>query len=161
MSETNPKTEKASDRVHAWLLLSKANRALEAYASRSIQAMGMCSSDFAVLELLLHKGPLPVNTVGKRVFLTSGSMTAAVDRLERRGLVERQDNPGDRRARIVHLTSEGRALIEQLFKEHERDIERAFSCLTDTEVADLTAALRKLGRGTEALGEGRPDDERK
>ncbi len=161
MSETNQQTGKASGRVHAWLLLSKANRTLEAYASRSIQALGMCSSDFAVLELLLHKGPLPVNTVGKRVLLTSGSMTAAVDRLERRGLVKRQDNPEDRRARIVHLTSEGRKVIEKLFREHERDIERAFSCLTDREVADLTDALRKLGRGTEALGEGHSEIERK
>jgi len=161
MSETNQQIGKASDRVHAWLLLSKANRALEAYASRSIQALGMCSSDFAVLELLLHKGPLPVNTVGKRVLLTSGSMTAAIDRLERRGLAERQDNPEDRRARIVHLTSQGRKLIEKLFGEHERDIERAFSCLSNREVADLTHALRKLGRGTEALGEGHSELERK
>lgn len=137
--------------VHLWLLLWKTTKALEAHAAGSIQALGMCLSDFAVLEALLHKGPLPVNTLGKKVLLTSGSMTAAVDRLERRGLVERQDDPGDRRARVVHLTEPGRKLIEELFAEHRRDMERPVSCLTNAEIAALGSMLRKLGRGAEEL----------
>ena len=137
--------------VHVWLLLSKATRALEAHAQRSVQALGMCLSDFAVLEALLHKGPLAVNVIGKKVLLTSGSMTAAVDRLERRGLVERQDDPNDRRARIVHLTGAGRKSIRKLFAAHERDMERPVSSLTSGEIESLTGALRKLGREAERL----------
>jgi len=64
----------------------------------------MCGSDFAVLEALLHKGPLPVNEIGKKVLLTSGSITVAVDRLETKGLVERRAHGTDRQARMVHLT---------------------------------------------------------
>src|SRR5579864_5657109 len=105
--------------VHVWLLLWKATTTLEAHAQRSVQGLGMCQSDFAVLEALLHKGPLPVNAIGKKVLLTSGSMTAAVDRLGRRGLVERRNDPNDRRARVVHLTPEGRKLIRALFAEQE------------------------------------------
>src|SRR5678815_558664 len=93
--------------VHLWLLMWKAGKSLEAHAFRSIEALGMCPSDFAVLEALLHKGPLPVNTIGKKVLLTSGSMTAAIDRLTSRGLVERRGDANDRRARIVHLTNAG------------------------------------------------------
>ena len=134
-----------------WLLLWKATKAMEAHAERSVEALGMCLSDFAVLEALLHKGPLPVNVIGKKVLLTSGSMTAAVDRLERRGLVERQDDPNDRRARIVHLTEAGRRSIQKLFAAHERDMERPVSRLTNGEIESLTGILRKLGRGADAL----------
>jgi len=94
--------------VHLFLVLWKAARAVEAYAEKSITDLEMCGSDFAVLEALLHKGPLPVNAIGKKILLTSGSITAAVDRLEKRGLVERRAHGTDRRARIVHLTLEGR-----------------------------------------------------
>ena len=137
--------------VHLWLLMWKAGKSLEAHAFRSIEALGMCPSDFAVLEALLHKGPLPVNTIGKKVLLTSGSMTAAIDRLTSRGLVERRGDANDRRARIVHLTNAGRKFIGKQFAEHERDMERAVSGLTREEQASLMGLLRKLGQGAEAL----------
>ncbi|RYE90513.1 MAG: MarR family transcriptional regulator, partial [Myxococcales bacterium] len=82
----------------------KAHRAMERHARRSIEAASVGLSDFATLELLLHKGPQPVNEIGRRIHLTSGSITSAVDRLEKRGLVARGADPDDRRARIVRLT---------------------------------------------------------
>src|SRR3989442_13163072 len=84
----------------------------------------MCGSDFAVLEALLHKGPLPINEIGKKVLLTSGSITVAVDRLETKGLVERRAHGTDRRARIVHLTKEGRKGITCAYADHAADMER-------------------------------------
>src|SRR6195256_5395919 len=100
--------------VHVFLVLWKASRAAQAYAEKSILGVEMCGSDFAVLEALLHKGPLPVNEIGKKVLLTSGSITVAVDRLEKKGLVERRAHGTDRRARIVHLTKEGRKGINSV-----------------------------------------------
>src|SRR2546426_7040009 len=94
--------------THLWLVLMKAHRALEGVATRSIETLGVCLSDFAVLEILLHKGPQPVNEIGRRVALTSGSITTAVDRLEAKGLVTREAHPDDRRARVVRLTARGR-----------------------------------------------------
>ena len=135
--------------VHVWLLLWKATRALETHAHLSLQGFDMCPSDFAVLEALLHKGPLAVNAIGKKVLLTSGSMTAAVDRLERRGLVERRDDPCDRRTRIVHLTGSGEVLIQKLFLQHAADMERPVAALSKNEVKTLTGLLRKLGRAAE------------
>jgi MarR family 2-MHQ and catechol resistance regulon transcriptional repressor len=96
--------------VHVFLVMWKAARALQA-CEQTVSELEMCGSDFAVLEELLHKGPLPVNEIGKKVLLTSGSITVAVDRLEAKGLVERRASGTDRRARIVHLTKEGRKLI--------------------------------------------------
>jgi len=135
--------------IHTWLILWKASRAVEAHAQRSIARLHLCGSDFGVLEALLHKGPLPVNTVGKKVLLTSGSITAAVDRLERKGLVERRASETDRRARLVHLTGKGRQLIQRAFAEHAAVMEKVVSVLTASERTALADLLRKLGRGAE------------
>lgn len=143
------RSEPDSSGIHLWLVLWKAEKALEKHAIRNVEAAGMCRSDFGVLEALLHKGPLPVNALGAKVLLTSGSITTAIDRLERRGLVERGGDTTDRRARIVHLTAAGRKLIQNLFARHERAMERAVSALAPEERATLTGLLRKLGRGAE------------
>src|SRR5258707_7934517 len=89
--------------VHVFLVLWKAAHAAQAYAEKSILKLELCGSDFAVLEALLHKGPLPVNEIGKKVLLTSGSITVAVDRLETKELVERRAHGTDRRGRELHL----------------------------------------------------------
>src|SRR3954447_15950536 len=86
--------------VHLWLVLWKAYEAVRCHAVKHIRSLGLGFSDFAVLEVLLHKGPSPVNAIGSLVHLTSGSITAAVDRLEGKALVQRCSDAADRRARI-------------------------------------------------------------
>nr|AFK79217.1 transcriptional regulator [uncultured bacterium F42-01] len=157
-SETTPGDSTRA--VHLWLVLWKATRAVEAHAHKSIASQPICPSDFAVLEVVLHKGPLPVNAIGRKVLLTSGSITVAVDRLEAQGFVERRAHPSDRRARVVHLTSEGKRLITRIFAEHERDMERAASTLTASERATLVRLLKKLGLYAErVLGETAEQEE--
>src|SRR5467141_1630560 len=132
--------------VHVFLVLWKASRAAQAYAQKSISELEMCASDFGVLEALLHKGPLPVNEIGKKVLLTSGSITVAVDRLEQKGLVERRAHGSDRRARIVHLTKQGRKLITRAYAQHAADLEQLMSAsLTTRERATLIRLLKKIG----------------
>ena len=97
-----------SSGVHLWLVLMKAHRSLVRHAERSIVSLDMCISDFGVLEVLLHKGPQSVGEIGRRVELTSGSITTAIDRLEQRGLVARAAHASDRRARVVDLTPDGK-----------------------------------------------------
>ncbi len=153
MKTERPKTKaEALEGVHLWLLLWKATKALEAQARRSVQEIGLGLSDFGVLEALLHKGPLPVNALREKVLLSSGSMTAAVDRLEQSGLVERASTPDDRRARIVHLTEKGAKVIRKLFQQHAADMERAFSCLGKAERNTLADLLRKLGYAAVQFG---------
>ena len=144
--------------VHVFLVLWKAARAVEAYAEKSVSQLEMCGSDFAVLEALLHKGPLPVNEIGKKVLLTSGSITVAVDRLETKGLVERRAHGTDRRARIVHLTKEGRKLIRRAYANHAADMERlASDSLTRADRQTLIRLLKKIGY--EAAGASEPNEE--
>src|SRR5713226_1140576 len=147
--------------VHVFLVLWKAARAVGTYAERSITDLEMCGSDFAVLEALLHKGPLPVNEIGKKVLLTSGSITVAVDRLEKKGLVERRAHGTDRRARIVHLTKAGRKVITRVYADHAADMERlASASLTRAERKTLISLLKKIGY--EAAGaSGQSEEESK
>jgi len=93
---------------HAWLVMMKTMRALTRYAAAGIEETGLGLSDFGVLEVLLHKGPLPVNTIGPIVDLTPGSISIAVDRLFAKGLVTRVESTEDRRVRIIALTHVGR-----------------------------------------------------
>jgi MarR family transcriptional regulator, 2-MHQ and catechol-resistance regulon repressor len=136
--------------VHLWLILMKTHEALRQHAVRQVQGRGIGFSDFAVLEVLLHKGPTPVNEIGRRVRLTSGSITAAIDRLERKALVERHGDPADRRTRVVHLTPAGRDLISTAFADHAEAMERATAGLTAEERAHTSALLKKLGRYAQA-----------
>lgn len=143
--------------VHLWLILWKAYDSLRAHAECHIHSLGIGFSDFAVLETLLHKGPMPVNALGSKVLLTSGSITSLVDRLARRGLVERRVDAGDRRTRTVHLTPAGRKLIACAFADHEAAMERATSGLSPTGRTQAAALLKKLGlRAQEMLEETSP-----
>jgi MarR family 2-MHQ and catechol resistance regulon transcriptional repressor len=136
--------------VHLWLVLWKASRALYAHADQSIASLEMCQSDFGVLEALLHKGPLPIKTLGQKVLLTSGSITSAIDRLEQRGWVERNMDGNDRRSRIVRLTDAGRKTIREAFAGHKKHMEAVVSSLNERERLVLIDLLRRLGQDAES-----------
>jgi len=144
-----PKPDDESSGIRVWLILWKAAKAVEQNAILSVARLGLGLSDFAVLELLLHKGPQPVNVIGNRVLLTSGSTTTAIDRLESRQLVRRTGDPEDRRSRIVALTPAGRRLIQKAFRKHAADMERALAILHATDRAELVRLLKKAGLSAE------------
>jgi MarR family transcriptional regulator, 2-MHQ and catechol-resistance regulon repressor len=135
--------------VHVWLVLMKAYHALAAQAQESLNLSetGLGDSDFRVLEALLSKGPLPVNTIGPKVWLTPGSISVAVDRLERKKLVKRRTT-NDRRVRLVELTVKGRELVAKTFEKHAAAMEKATS-LSKEERWKLLELLKKLGKGAE------------
>jgi len=131
--------------------MMKAMRALTRYAAAGIDETGLGLSDFGVLELLLHKGPLPVNALGPLVDLTPGSISIAVDRLVAKGLVSRVESAEDRRVRIVSLTSQGKDLIVAAFRKHSGQMKRVFSELSAEELRSLEASLKKVGKRAAAL----------
>jgi MarR family 2-MHQ and catechol resistance regulon transcriptional repressor len=136
---------------HVWLVMMKAMRALTRYAAAGIEETGLGLSDFAVLEVLLHKGPLPVNTIGPIVGLTPGSISIAVDRLVAKGLVSRVESAEDRRVRTVALTPRGRDLIVSAFRKHSGQMKRVFSELSPEELRALEVALKQVGKQAAAL----------
>ncbi len=138
--------------THLFLLLWRASHAVMRYDHASIAQSGFSSlSDFAVLELLLHKGPQPVNTIGEKVLLTSGSITTAVQRLESRDLVRRERSRGDARKVLVYLTDKGRSLIEPAFKAHAVNLDRLFEIFGDEERAIFADLVRRLGQRGEQM----------
>ena len=137
---------------HLFLLLWKASHTVNSYSQKSINAAGLGSlSDFAVLELLLHKGAQPVNIIGEKILLTSGSITTAVQRLEKQGLVSRERSSVDKRVVLVHLTDEGRALIEPSFEAHAKDLNELFDVLNESERTQFADLMRKVGQRAEQL----------
>jgi MarR family 2-MHQ and catechol resistance regulon transcriptional repressor len=138
---------------HVWLVMMKAMRALTRYAAAGIEDTGLGESDFGVLEVLLHKGPLPVNTIGPIVDLTPGSISIAVDRLVAKGLVSRVESAKDRRVRIVALTPHGKDLIVSAFRKHSGQMRRVFSALSPEQLRGLEVALKKVGKRAAALME--------
>lgn len=148
-------SEAATTGPKLWVVLARAHRALASYVEESIAAQGLCLSDFMVLEVLLHKGPLPISAIGERVLLANASMTAAVDRLTQRDLVVRHESEQDRRSKIVALTARGRALISDLYDRHKRDIEEVTSSLTPRDQEQLRSLLKKLGLSAQVALEKR------
>ena len=138
--------------AHLFLLFWKASHAVMSYDHQSIATQGFATlSDYAVLEVLLHKGALPVNAIGEKVLLTSGSMTTAVQRLEKKGLVVRERSEGDARVVLVHLTSEGMNLIQKAFTAHAEDLDELFFEFSEDERIQFAGLMRKLGQRSQKL----------
>jgi MarR family 2-MHQ and catechol resistance regulon transcriptional repressor len=137
--------------VHAWLVMMKAMQAITRYALANLEQTGLGLSDFAVLEALLHKGPLPVNVIGPKVNLTPGSISVAVDRLVAKGLVSRAESSEDRRVRIVALTSRGKSVITPMFRAHVETMEKVFAGLSRPELRQLEQQLKRVGKQAESL----------
>jgi MarR family 2-MHQ and catechol resistance regulon transcriptional repressor len=143
--QAKPKADTSG--IHLWLILWKAFRSVEAHAHRHIASLGLGLSDFGILEVLLHKGRLNVQELGAKVMLTSGSMTAALDRLGRRGLIDREEDAGDRRVRVVRLTEAGAFLIRDAFEDHKWAMELAVGGVAKKDREVLIVLLRQLGLG--------------
>jgi MarR family transcriptional regulator, 2-MHQ and catechol-resistance regulon repressor len=139
--------------IHTWLIMIKASQAIARYALPPVLAKGLGDSDFRVLDVLLHKGPMPVNAIGPKVDLNPGSVSVAVDRLYKKGLVSRVESESDRRVRTVSLTKKGRRVFVPIFRQHAALIQRAFQDVTPDEQRQMEEVLKRIGRRAEELGE--------
>lgn len=130
-----------------FVVLARAYKTLMEHARRDIEKEGVGQTEFAVLEVLYHKGQLTIGEIGAHVLLTSGSMTYVVNKLEERGLVERKPCPDDHRATFIALTSDGRRLVGRIFPGHAAAIERATAALSADEKRKTVELLKTLGLG--------------
>ena len=118
---------------------------------KNIAATGLGLTDFLILKTILIEGPLPVNTIGRKVQLTSGSTTTAVDRLEAKKMVHRKQSQQDARVFLVHLTAKGRKLITAAYKEYKDQMEDLFETLSPSEQIVLAHLLKKIGSRADRL----------
>ena len=131
--------------LKAWVILSRAYAAVQGRASADIAARDLTVGEFAVLEVLHHRGPLLLSQLKDKVLVSAGGVTYLVDRLAERGLVERRRCEHDRRAFYAALTEDGEAFISRIFPGHAEAIQLAFKGLSDAEIETLTVLLRRLG----------------
>ncbi len=138
--------------MHVWLVLWKAYKAMEIIDKRSIADLGIGGiSDFAILEILHHKGPTPINAIGKKIGLTSGSITTAVDRAEKKGWIVRGPDEKDRRVVNITLTQSGTKIISESMEKHAAVLESSASVLDAQERTTLIQILKKVGYHAQSL----------
>jgi MarR family 2-MHQ and catechol resistance regulon transcriptional repressor len=148
---------KTPEATHTWLIMLKTLQAVRHLALPPIFKEGLGDSDFRVLEILLHKGPMPVNAIGPKVNLNPGSVSVAVDRLYKKGLVSRVESERDRRVRTVSLTEKGRRVFVAIFRQHAALLKRAFQGVSPEERHRLEKVLKRIGRRAEELREQKID----
>ncbi|MEH6939124.1 MarR family transcriptional regulator [Bacillus sp. JJ664] len=125
--------------------ICKTNRYITDAAIEHIKLFGLNLTEFAVLELLYHKGDTPIQHIGKRILISSGNMTYVLDKLEAKGFIKRLPCPKDRRVTYAVLTDEGHQLISSIFPEHEQMIDQLFSQINKSEKEMLIYLLKKMG----------------
>jgi MarR family transcriptional regulator, 2-MHQ and catechol-resistance regulon repressor len=145
--------KRTSEAIHIWLIMLKARNSIARYALPPITNKGLGDSDFRVLDVLLHRGPMPVSAIGPKVELNQGSVSVAVDRLYKKGLVNRIESSSDRRVRTVSLTGKGRKMFGPLFRRHAALVKRAFQGVSSYELQQLEIVLKRVGKRAESLAE--------
>lgn len=128
-----------------FIVLSRAYRAVNEHVNKRIQRYGLNPTEFAVLELLYHKGDQPLQQIGGKILLASGSMTYVIDKLEKKEYITRVACAEDRRVTFAQITQKGKKLIEQVFPSHQNEIERIMSVLSDEEKDTAIDLLKRIG----------------
>lgn len=139
-----------NESLDLFIALSRANQWVNAISDQDIRENELTRTEFAVLELLHHKGPQPIQQIGNKVLMSSGNITYVVDKLEKKGFVQRRASSKDRRLIYAEVTPAGSQFIEQTFPKHVKAIERAVSGLSSEEKKIATELLKKLGKAAQA-----------
>jgi MarR family transcriptional regulator, 2-MHQ and catechol-resistance regulon repressor len=140
------------ERSHALQLhLSRANHFSTEYAADDVKKYGLNLTEFAVLELLFHKGDQPIQKIGKKILISSGSITYVLDKLESKQLIERAPCAKDRRVIYGRLTEKGSAFMNQIFPQHQQQLEQFFSGLGEKEKEVLINLLKKIGQNIQTV----------
>ena len=145
MKHTKRYGKKTSLALGMWIKLARAFSTFNRLSTQDINRYGLTQPQFAALECLGHCGSLKLRDLSHKMLVSGGNMTVVVDNLEKDGLVQRCDDPNDRRAYNIALTPKGKKLFEETFVQHAEFIARAASVLTEEEQTDLSHLLKKLG----------------
>lgn len=136
---------KYDKQLKAFTVLHRATTSVQEATKKDIQQHDLNLTEFAVMELLYHKGDQPIQIIGKKVLIASSSITYVVDKLEKKSLVARVACPTDRRVTFVSLTDEGKQMIESIFPSHEEKIASIFDVLSAEELQNFTEYLKRVG----------------
>lgn len=131
--------------LKALTVMLRASQTIEELLRKDMQRFNINLTEFAVLELLYHKGDQPIQRIGEKILITSGSITYVVDKLQQKGYIERVACPTDRRVTFTSLTENGRAFFEGIFPEHQKLVEAIFSPLQQEQSEKLIESIKMVG----------------
>ncbi|ASI35379.1 MULTISPECIES: MarR family winged helix-turn-helix transcriptional regulator [unclassified Exiguobacterium] len=137
--------EQPNPNLKALTVMVRAVDALHEVIKKDVAKSGLNPTDFSVLELLYHKGRQPIQLIGKKVLITSSSITYVINKLEKKNYVVRQACPTDRRVTFAELTTEGRELMDTIFPEHEKTINQVFEGIDPSDIEALINTAKKVG----------------
>ena len=137
--------EQSTSALKLFIVLSRAHKVIHESTNQFFQENGLNPTEFAVLELLYHKGKQPLQQIGNKILLASGSITYVVDKLEGRGYVKRVSSPTDRRVTYAEISPEGSKFMDELFPRHEEQLVSLMGVLSEEEKEDTIELLKKLG----------------
>lgn len=143
------------EKLKALTILLRATKSVEKVVRGDIETYGLNPSEFGVLEILLHKGPQPMQNLCKKLLMANSSLTYVVDNLVKRGFAERYISEEDKRSNFVKLTENGEMFINEIFPIHEGRIGEIFSILSEDELKNLTESLKKIGYYSEKIPQER------
>jgi AraC-like DNA-binding protein/DNA-binding MarR family transcriptional regulator len=142
------------------LVLIRASRSLAEFLEAGLAREGIHTTDFSILEALLHKGPLATSAIEQKLHLATAPLKVALDRLRRRGMVRGQDHRESFHASWFELTEGGRTTISRIYARHTEDIEAVMGVLSPGERRPLWEALKKIGIQGERCQHARSKDRR-
>lgn len=137
--------EQSNSALKLFIVLSRAHKVIHECTNQFIQENGLNPTEFAVLELLYHKGKQPLQQIGNKILLASGSITYVVDKLEGRGYINRISSDTDRRVTFAEITKEGNNFMDELFPRHEAHLIELMSALPEEEKNQVIELVKKLG----------------
>ncbi|WP_026692229.1 MarR family winged helix-turn-helix transcriptional regulator [Peribacillus kribbensis] len=143
--------ESIQQSLKLFIVLSRAQRSINDRVNKYIAEQGLNPTEFAVLELLYHKGDQPLQQIGGKILLASGSITYVVDKLEKKDFLVRVACKEDRRVTFARITEKGKEFIESVFPEHEQGIDELTSILTEEEKMTAIDLLKKLGKHADGV----------
>lgn len=141
----------SNKQMKAFTVLLRTAQHVQEVARKDIVKYDLNLTEFAVLELLYHKGEQPIQAIGKKVLIASSSITYVVDKLEKKGYVERRACPEDRRVTFAHITEAGTEYMDTIFPQHATQMTRIFDELTEQELEQMIELLKKIGYRAEHL----------
>ncbi|HEY4537811.1 MAG TPA: MarR family transcriptional regulator [Erysipelothrix sp.] len=128
-----------------FVVMSKANRAVTVAVEKKIKSLNINPTEFGILEVIYHKGTLPIQQVAEKILISSSRISYAINQLEEKGLIKRIPCQKDKRVIYAALTQAGQDFMDSVFEQHTQDIERIFSVLSDEEKKTLIKLNKKLG----------------
>lgn len=132
--------------LKAMTVMMRASQYMAEVSRQDIKRYGLNITEFAVLELLYHRGDQPIQVIGKKILIASSSITYVVDKLEKKGYVKRVHCATDRRVIFAAITDEGRAFMEDIFPQHAQQMSKMFEGLTAQELETLISITKRIGK---------------